>query len=96
MVDRTSYDFGKGLLGDTSDGCDYKVKESSKKRRRPEVSPHIKDRIATFLPEEAAESPVRKFLKQFNYSDLEDMPKNSSKTNHNSPSKSESGGAKVD
>ena len=96
MVDKTSYDFGKGILGDNGDGCDYKVKESSKKRRRPEVSPHIKDRIATLLPEESAESPVRKFLKQFNYSDPEDMPKNSSKVNQTSPSKSEINGAEAD
>ena len=62
MVDRTVYDFGIGSIGDSSDICEYKVKESSKKRRRPEVSPHIKDRIASLLPEESSESPVRKFL----------------------------------
>ena len=60
------------------------------------MSPHIKDRIATLLPEDAAESPVRKFLKQFEYSDLEDMPKNSSKVNPNSPSKSDSSAADMD
>ena len=72
------------------------MKESSKKRQRPEVSPHIKDRIATLLPEESTESPVRKFLKQFNYSDPEDMPKNSSKVNQTSPSKSELNSTEVD
>ena len=61
MVDRTPFDFGKGLLGEASNNRDYKVKESTRKRRRPEVSPHIKDRIATFLPEDAAESPVESF-----------------------------------
>ena len=55
MVDRTSFDFGKGLLGDAGDNRDYKVKESSKKRRRPEVSLHIKNRIATLLPEVSCE-----------------------------------------
>ena len=96
MVDRTVYDFGKGIIGDSGDSCEYRVKESSKKRRRPEVSPHIKDRIASLLPEESSESPVRKFLKQFNYSDPEDMPKNSSKVNQTSPSKSEINGAEAD
>ena len=79
MVDRTVYDFGIGSIGDRSDTGEFRVKESSKKRRRPEVSPHIKDRIASLLPEESSESPVRKFLKQFSYSDPEDMPKNSIK-----------------
>ena len=96
MVDRTVFDFGKGIIGDSGDSCEYRVKESSKKRRRPEVSPHIKDRIATLLPEESSESPVRKFLKQFNYSDPEDMPKNSSKVNQTSPSKSEINSAEAD
>ena len=96
MVDRTVYDFGKGIIGDSGDSCEYRVKESSKKRRRPEVSPHIKDRIASLLPEESSESPVRKFLKQFSYSDPEDMPKNSSKVNQTSPSKSEINGAEAD
>ena len=59
MVDRTVYDFGIGSIGDSGDICEYRVKESSKKRRRPEVSPHIKDRIASLLPEESSESPFR-------------------------------------
>ena len=96
MVDRTSFDFGKGLLGDAGDNRDYKVKESSKKRRRPEVSPHIKDRIATLLPEDASESPVRKFLKQFEYSDPGGMPKNNSKVNLNSPNKSDTSAVEMD
>ena len=65
MVDRNPIAFGRGLLGESTDTSDYKVKETTRKRRRPEVSPQIKDRIATLLPEEASESPVRKFLKQF-------------------------------
>ena len=96
MVDRNPFDFGKGLLGEASDNSDYKVKETTRKRRRPEVSPHIKDRIATLLPEDVAESPVRKFLKQFEYSDPEGMPKNNSKANPNSPSKSDSSAADMD
>ena len=90
MVDRNPFDFGKGLLCEASDNSDYKVKETTRKRRRPKVSPHIKDRIATLLPE----SPVRKFLKQFEYSDPEGMPKNNSKVNLNSPNKSEMDKAK--
>ena len=72
MVDRNPISFGKSLLGDSNE---YKVKGTTRKRRRPEVSPHIKDRIANFLPDEVSESPVRKFLKQFEYSESEGMPK---------------------
>ena len=43
MVDRTVSDFGIGSIGDRSDTGEFRVKESSKKRRRPEVSPHIED-----------------------------------------------------
>ena len=96
MVDRIEYDCGIGSIGDRSDTGEFRVKESSKKRRRPEVSPHIKDRIASLLPEESSESPVRKFLKQFSYSDPEDMPKNSTKVNPTSPSKGEGNGDEVD
>ena len=96
MVDRIEYDCGIGSIGDRSDTGEFRVKESSKKRRRPEVSPHIKDRIASLLPEESSESPVRKFLKQFSYSDPEDMPKNSTKVNPTSPSKGEVNGAEAD
>ena len=96
MVDRIEYDCGIGSIGDRSDTGEFRVKESSKKRRRPEVSPHIKDRIASLLPEESSESPVRKFLKQFSYSDPEDMPKNSIKIKPTSPSKDDANGAEAD
>ena len=43
MVDRMKYDCGIGNIGDRSDTDEFRVKESSKKRRRPEASPHIKD-----------------------------------------------------
>ena len=95
MVDRIEYDCGIGSIGDRSDTGEFRVKESSKKRRRPEVSPHIKDRIASLLKEESSESPVRKFLKQFSYSDPEDMPKNSIKIKPTSPSKGEANDAEA-
>ena len=43
MVDRMKYDCGIGNIGDGSDTGEFRIKESSKKRRRPEASPHIKD-----------------------------------------------------
>ena len=43
MVDRIKYDCGIGNIGDRSDTGEFRIKESSKKRRRPEASPHIKD-----------------------------------------------------
>ena len=43
MVDRIEYDCGIGSIGDRSDTDEFRVKESSKKKRRPEVSLHIKD-----------------------------------------------------
>ena len=61
MVDRIEYDCGIGSIGDRSDTGEFRVKESSKKRRRPDVSPHIKDKIASLLPEESSESPVGSF-----------------------------------
>ena len=73
MVDRVH--IGKNLLGETVDPSELKVKGTSRKRRRPVVSPQLKDRIANFLPEEVSESPVRKFLRQFEYSESEEMPK---------------------
>ena len=76
MVDRNPISFGKSLLGEFTESGEYKVKGTTRKRRRPEVSPQIKDRIANFLPDEVSESPVRKFLKQFEYSESEGMPKN--------------------
>ena len=89
MVDRNPISFGKSLLGESINGSDYKVKGTTRKRRRPEVSPQIKDRIANFLPDEVSESPVRKFLKQFEYSESEGMPKNNSRASLNSPNKSD-------
>ena len=73
MVDRAN--IGTNLLGEIVDSSELKVKSSSRKRRRPGVSPQLQDRILNFLPEEVAESPVRKFLKQFEYSEDEEMPK---------------------
>ena len=73
MVDRVN--IGTNLLGEIVDSSELKVKSSSRKRRRPGVSPQLQDRILNFLPEEVAESPVRKFLKQFEYSEDEEMPK---------------------
>ena len=43
MVDRIEYDCGISSIGDRSDIGEFRVKESSKKKRRPEVSLHIKD-----------------------------------------------------
>ena len=43
MVERMKYDYGIGNIGDGSDTGEFRIKESSKKRRRPEASPHIKD-----------------------------------------------------
>ena len=74
MVDRIY--LGKSLLGESDDPSELKVRGTSRKRRRPVVSPQLKDRIANFLPEEVSESPVRKFLRQFEYSEGEEMPKN--------------------
>ena len=73
MVDRAN--IGKNLSGETVNPSVLRVKGSSRKRRRPVVSPQLQDRIANFLPEEASESPVRKFLRQFEYSDSEETPK---------------------
>ena len=73
MVDRAH--IGKDLLGETVDPSELKVKSTSRKRRRPVVSPQLQDRISNFLPEEVSESPVRKFLKKFEYSESEEMPK---------------------
>ena len=89
MVDRNPISFGKSLSGDSTESNEYKVRGTTRKRGRPEVSPHIRDRIANFLPDEVSESPVRKFLKRFEYSESEGMPKNSSKASLNSPSKSD-------
>ena len=75
MVDRIY--LGKSLLGESVDPSELKVRGTSRKRRRPVVSPQLKDRIANFLPDEVAESPVRKFLRQFEYSEGEEMPKSS-------------------
>ena len=61
MVDRIEYDCGIGSIGDRSDTGEFRVKESSKKRRRPEASPHIKDLIASLSPVESSESPAGKF-----------------------------------
>ena len=96
MVDRNPISFGKGLLGESIDTSDYKVKETTRKRRRPEVSPQIKDRIVNLLPDEASESPVRKFLKQFEYSESEGMPKNNSRASLNSPNKSDTSAVEMD
>ena len=87
MVDRNPISFGKSLLGDSTESNEYKVRGTTRKRGRPEVSPHIRDRIANFLPDEVSESPVRKFLKRFEYSESEGMPKNNSKASLNSPGK---------
>ena len=65
MVDRIP--FGKSLLGESIDPSEFKVRGSTRKRRRPEISPQIKGKIVNFLPEEVSESPVRKFLKQFEF-----------------------------
>ena len=73
MVDRAH--IGKDLLGETVDPSELKVKSTSRKRRRPVANPQLQDRISNFLPEEASESPVRKLLKKFEYSEREDMPK---------------------
>ena len=94
MVDRIP--FGKSLLGESIDPSEFKVRGSTRKRRRPEVSPQIKDKIANFLPEEVSESPVRKFLRQFEYSEGEGMPKNNSKTSLSSPNKSDTNAAEME
>ena len=96
MVDRIDHDCGLGSIGDRSETGEFRVKETSKKRRRPDLSPHIKERIASLLPEESSESPVRKYLRQFSYTDREDMPKNSSKVNPTSPGKGEGNGEEAD
>ena len=86
MVDREN--IGKNLFGETVNPSVLRVKGSSRKRRRPVVSPRLQDRIANFLPEEVSESPVRKFLRQFEYSDSEEMPKgNRSETESSSMEK---------
>ena len=79
MVDRNSISFGKSFLGDSAESSEYKVKGTTRKRRRPEISPQIKGKIVNFLPEEVSESPVRKFLKQFVFNETETigMPKSS-------------------
>ena len=94
MVDRIP--FGKSLLGQSIDPSEFKVKGSTRKRRRPEVSPQIKDKIANFLQDEVSESPVRKFLRQFEYSEVEGMPKNNSRASLNSPNKSDTSAAEME
>ena len=96
MVDRNPISFGKSLLGESINASEYKVKGTTRKRRRPEVSPQIKDRIANFLPDEVSESPVRKFLKQFEYSESEGMPKNNSRASLNSPNKSDTSAVEME
>ena len=96
MVDRNPIPFGKSLLGESIDASEFKVKGSTRKRRRPEVSPQIKDKIANFLQDEVSESPVRKFLKQFEYSESEGMPKNNSRASLNSPNKSDTSAAEME
>ena len=88
MVDRIKYDCGIGSIGDRSDTGEFREEESSKKRRRSDFSPHSKNRCASLLPEESSESTVEKSLRQFGYSDPEDMPKYRTEFISTSPSKS--------
>ena len=88
MVDRIKYDCGIGSIGDRSDTGEFREEESSKKRRRSDFSPHSKYKSASLLPEESSESTVKKSLKQFGYSDPEDMPKYRTEFISTSPSKS--------
>ena len=86
MVDRAH--IGKDLLGEIVDPSELKVKGTSRKRRRPVVSPQLQDKISNFLTEEVSESPVRKFLKKFEYSESEEMAKgNKSETEASSMEK---------
>ena len=48
------------------------------------------------MPDEVSESPVRKFLKQFEYSESEGMPKNNSRASLNSPNKSDTSAVEMD
>ena len=43
MVDRIEYDCEISSIGDRSDIGEFRVKESSRKKRRPKVSLQIKD-----------------------------------------------------
>ena len=95
MVDRIDHNCGLGSIGDRSDTGEFRVKETSKKRRRPDLSPHIRERIASLLPEESSESTVEKSLRQFGYSDPEDMPKYRTKFIPTSPSKGEANDAEA-
>ena len=47
MVDRAN--IGKNLFGETVNPSVLRVKGSSRKRRRPVVSPQLQDKIANFL-----------------------------------------------
>ena len=96
MVDRIKYDCGIGSIGDRSDTGEFREEESSKKRRRSDFSPHSKNKSASLLPEESSESTVKKSLKQFGYSDPEDIPKYRTKFTPTSLSKGEANDDEAD
>ena len=50
MVDRSPLPLGKSVLGDlaANEPSEYKVKGTTRKRRRPEISPQIKRKIESF------------------------------------------------
>ena len=87
MVDRSPLPLGKSFLGDSAEPSEYKVKGTTRKRRRPEISPHIRGKIVSFQPLDISDSPVRKFLKQFEFNDTETirMPKSGSRSSSSSP-----------
>ena len=79
MVDRAN--IGKNLFSETVNPSVLRVKGSSRKRRCPVVSPQLQDGIANLLPEAVLESPVWKFLRQYEYSDSEETLKGNKSEN---------------
>ena len=91
MVDRSPLPLGKSVFGDlaANEPNEFKVKGTTRKRRRPEISPDIRRKIGSFQTVDASDSPVRKFLRQFEFDDTEatKMPKNGSRSESRSPEK---------
>ena len=100
MVDRSPLPLGKSVLGDLSvnEPSEFKVKGTTRKCRRPEISPDIRRKIKSFQTEDVSDSPVRKFLRQFEFEDTEaaKMPKNGSRSKSRSPEKIKNSDTNID
>ena len=98
MVDRSP--LGKSVLRDLSvnETSEFKVKGSTRKCRRPEISPDIRKKIKNFQTEDISDSLVRKFLRQFEFEETEaaKMPKNGSRSKSRSPEKTKNTNTNID